>query len=333
MTKLHDPRPTDSQIRKFIKKQTSKQINGPIIRPMKNAFHSPRGYLPWNEHLGRIATATLIADMQAGGDMNAFFEKALKEQEVSKESALICLCSLTLKAPARYLSFNLFEVLSQTEPPESIDIPQTPIPGFHLFLPRGCVRTPENESIDVITIVDNEMLHKTLNLYLGPELRKPENEVEFKPGFRALCFTETGIGYMCGSLYQHNEDYERTISDYFKNDPQTVGEFTGKLRGLAFNTVMAMIAEPELIEVGELPPGIAVSRGFGSDEPRSGPAAPVWIGRNYRRPVKQEVIAGDGVGRSVRPHWRRGHWKHVCCGPGRSKRRVAWIKPVYVNAL
>jgi hypothetical protein len=36
-------------------------------------------------------------------------------------------------------------------------------------------------------------------------------------------------------------------------------------------------------------------------------------------------------GAQVRPHWRRGHFRRVRHGEGRSEMRMAWIKPVLVN--
>jgi len=39
----------------------------------------------------------------------------------------------------------------------------------------------------------------------------------------------------------------------------------------------------------------------------------------------------NGGGWTVKPHWRRGHWRSQPCGPGRSERRRIAIPSVLVN--
>ena len=42
--------------------------------------------------------------------------------------------------------------------------------------------------------------------------------------------------------------------------------------------------------------------------------------------------AGVGEGGSKRPHWRRGHFRRILFGQGKSESKLGWIKPVLVNA-
>ena len=42
--------------------------------------------------------------------------------------------------------------------------------------------------------------------------------------------------------------------------------------------------------------------------------------------------APQGPGRSLKPHWRRGHFRRIRFGEGLSESRVGWIQPVLVNA-
>ncbi|RMD57803.1 hypothetical protein D6833_13555 [Candidatus Parcubacteria bacterium] len=44
------------------------------------------------------------------------------------------------------------------------------------------------------------------------------------------------------------------------------------------------------------------------------------------------TIPGESSGRSVRPHWRRGHWHTVRFGPNWSKRRLDFFPPVLVRS-
>lgn len=47
--------------------------------------------------------------------------------------------------------------------------------------------------------------------------------------------------------------------------------------------------------------------------------------------VETAAQLGEPTGRTVTPHHRRGHYRHVACGPGRSERRRTRIPPCFVN--
>lgn len=47
--------------------------------------------------------------------------------------------------------------------------------------------------------------------------------------------------------------------------------------------------------------------------------------------IPAEHASGDTV-RSLRPHWRRGHFRHIRHGEGLADSRLGWIRPVLVNA-
>lgn len=49
------------------------------------------------------------------------------------------------------------------------------------------------------------------------------------------------------------------------------------------------------------------------------------------RTVDSHDQLGEPTGRTVAPHHRRGHYRNVPCGPGRSERRRVRVPPVFVN--
>ncbi|MCB1920519.1 MAG: hypothetical protein KDJ28_11140 [Candidatus Competibacteraceae bacterium] len=49
-------------------------------------------------------------------------------------------------------------------------------------------------------------------------------------------------------------------------------------------------------------------------------------------PDAAPVAAGENAERTVRPHWRRGHFKRIRYGEGHSQSRIDWIRPTLVNA-
>jgi hypothetical protein len=59
----------------------------------------------------------------------------------------------------------------------------------------------------------------------------------------------------------------------------------------------------------------------------------IVIGPSLGVSTEQHQADGNpGDGRSVRPHWRRGHFRRIRYGEQRSESRLGWIKPVLVNA-
>jgi hypothetical protein len=53
----------------------------------------------------------------------------------------------------------------------------------------------------------------------------------------------------------------------------------------------------------------------------------------YHRENGEVPSDGNGKGGwTVKPHWRRGHWRLQPCGPGRSERRRIAIPSALVNA-
>lgn len=48
--------------------------------------------------------------------------------------------------------------------------------------------------------------------------------------------------------------------------------------------------------------------------------------------VKPHAASPDGEGSMKRPHWRRGHFRRQPCGPGRTDRRLIFVRPCFINA-
>ena len=44
-----------------------------------------------------------------------------------------------------------------------------------------------------------------------------------------------------------------------------------------------------------------------------------------------EAEPGEGKGKAKNVHWRRGHFKRQAYGPGWSKHRTIFVRPVMVN--
>jgi hypothetical protein len=130
------------------------------------------------------------------------------------------------------------------------------------------------------------------------------------------------------SLYDRDEDY-------------TMGEqeATRALVPLALQFITVLNNCDNLVERGRVTGHVGkLSRGT-----RKETAEPGWLGRRFvlhsqhdSPSPKGSPAAGDGhpagEGRSVRPHFRRGHWRGIRHGQGRKLLRQEWIQPCFVNA-
>lgn len=47
--------------------------------------------------------------------------------------------------------------------------------------------------------------------------------------------------------------------------------------------------------------------------------------------TNRETPPTDGTGTSKCPHWRKGHWRRQPVGPGRSERKLVWVKPSFIG--
>lgn len=111
--------------------------------------------------------------------------------------------------------------------------------------------------------------------------------------------------------------------------------FLDNIGTIAFGTLLAMNARPELLERGKLLRKVAKGekvREFWS---------PNVIGSRYK--LKREVpkvVGGKfvhatregGTHASPRMHWRRGHFRNQAHGEGRRDRKTIWIEPTLIGA-
>lgn len=114
--------------------------------------------------------------------------------------------------------------------------------------------------------------------------------------------------------------------------------FLEKMGVIAFGTLLAMHARPDLIERGKL------LRKVEKKDSVKEFWSPNVIGPRYS--FKREVPKVSKFGEFIRPsqvlggthaspreHWRRGHWRNQPYGPKLKEHRTIWIEPMIVNRL
>lgn len=125
-----------------------------------------------------------------------------------------------------------------------------------------------------------------------------------------------------------NITYLTEDDDFLKIDGDEK-KMMNQLTSLTFSIILYMLARPEEIARGSL---IKRAR----HRKAQGHSREFWtpniIGFRYQRKRISEEMSGEKLtGRTVRPHWRRGHFRMQSYGPRRSERRVIWIEPTFVG--
>jgi len=168
----------------------------------------------------------------------------------------------------------------------------------------------------------------------------------FESGFKMLALDDK-----CGAVFAdfnwkdgtknfeifESEDTKKNQEEY-KNMPnsiKTTGSIADSYAGLinvVANTILTMSHHTEYVSVKS--PMTPRATGFNQVGQEIPPQPTTWIGEGYTN-TKTKYDYPEGhvpmKGTSPRPHWRRGHQRWVCQGPGRKQRVLKWIKPVYVN--
>jgi hypothetical protein len=105
-------------------------------------------------------------------------------------------------------------------------------------------------------------------------------------------------------------------------------EFLEKLGVIAFGTLLAMNARPDLVTHGKLEKRVAKK-----DEPVKEFWSPNVVGERYRPRVVTVKPEGGATGTHASPryHWRRGHYRNQRHGAGNREVKVIWIEPVQVG--
>lgn len=214
----------------------------------------------------------------------------------------------TLDIPPRYVSRDLVQAWLHTDTPTLTWNHPYVLPGYVLFFPL-----PVDPDQDWLKIQIRE----------GPHTVCAVTVLSSNEGLAAIPIVlAEGMMQACDGVF--------IPPDTDANDPIHSGP--GRLLAkLAINSWYTHLFEPALITTDFVKPARGSGFGRRCKEARS-PIAPTWIGREFKlsKPSFQGEPSEDG--RSVRPHWRSGHWHRVRHGKGREAIRLQWYRPVYVNA-
>jgi hypothetical protein len=207
---------------------------------------------------------------------------------------------------------------------------------------RQGLRTHYNEFLKALNQKDlnangylgsREGLQKKVDAKLDP-INYMDDEKDgymFKSGFKLLA-----LDNKCGGHFM-DFTWEDGTKDFEIYQPENVhldgrSDYYRSLINIVANTILTMSHHTEYVSVKSP----LIGRGVGSigqgDE--VAPRPTTWIGEGYNSEKTRYEYPDDHVpskGVSPRAHWRRGHQRYVCQGPGRKQKVLKWIKPCYVN--
>lgn len=142
-----------------------------------------------------------------------------------------------------------------------------------------------------------------------------------------------GTSYLIRHSFQQIGKRQPTVKNLshpaWQWDEQAVQSTNQRMEGLAINTLLVQLYQPELLTTGpaaKVPSGKGFSAGAADAAGAVSPQGPVWIGKDFRldgtpRAPFEGTAAGSSSA-SRRPHWRRGHWHTVLHGEKRQSRRM-----------
>jgi len=196
------------------------------------------------------------------------------------------------------------------------------------------------------SVIDS--MRKRLNDRLDPinYIDDERDSHMFESGFKMLALDDK-----CGAVFADfnwkdgtknfeifENDKTTQFREDYKNRPNSI-KVTGSLAdsyagliNIVANTILTMSHHTEYVSVKS--PMTPRATGFSQVGQEIPPQPTTWIGEGYTSEKTRYEYPEDHVpvkGTSPRPHWRRGHQRWICQGPGRKQRVLKWIKPVYVN--
>lgn len=294
-------------------------------------YKSPKHYASWDFYLKMVSLMGSEYMSRA-----SFYEKDYQSGIISE----ICRQALRENAPARYISKELCEAFMRTPTPilsqEILEV----LPYFHIILPRHFVYDSDQEEVIAIVVKAGE-LHPRLtekqraeqeeyNKYLGG--KTIPSILEGARGIEVATISETGSYFWLDYVDEHAKSWYDTNIRYREGREDTeASSDIEKIARIAVNSLLVHLYEPELITTDK-PESPTRALGFASS-PTKQPLPPTWIGKSFRyqREQQKKNTASKDERKSVRAHWRKGHWHRVNYGVKKKQSRIQWYRPVYVR--
>ena len=290
-------------------------------------YKSPSMYPDWKDLVYAFSTVSTFEHLTG-----SFYAQDSNGLECN-----LCLqAALHVDAPAVYLRRELGEALLATDI-DAMEQPNKVLDALFVVLPKGLLKGDQGEPIDSLLIVNEELF---MPFILAAQKRFTGMKIGTSSSGNGL--RVFGMDALkTGTLFQNAAPWTQSTSvttrardNYYANisDYDTFDEVCKKMMRIAKNIILLYNHERHLIQ--EEP-----SLSFGSSKERKPsdkrPFPITWLGSDFKvkRAAHQCDKAANETGRSVRAHWRKGHWHRYWCGEGRKKQVTRWVQPVYVGKV
>ncbi|WP_036486877.1 hypothetical protein [Myxosarcina sp. GI1] len=299
-----------------------------LFKTFRKLVTNPKGY---------VATANITRQLVA----NCFTHEHLLNNTVDK--AKMAVLGNLVKMPHipwYWLAEELASDLVKTDPPESI--PQDiilPDAGI-IMLPKNLISTSTGEinflAYKLFRQGENSVIPTVSRDMNTNKLTKGTGETKFvgEAGER-LCWTSLQEGYTYGGivgLIPHENEYrihhlEAVVMADAELERKEVNLMTAVILS---SLVYASQNESDIVHATS-------GSGFGNSKDnnrQSKYSQPLFIGKDYKSPLRSASIGSgkSGKGTSKRIHFRRGHWRRIAYGEGRTKRRWQLFAPQLIGA-
>lgn len=290
-------------------------------------YKSPSGYIEWKDLVYGCSTVSTLEHLTGSfyaGDSNGL------------ECNLCLQAALYVDAPAVYLRRELGEALLATDI-EAIEPPNKVLDALFVVLPKGLLKGDQGEPIDCLLIVNEELF---LPFILSAQKRFTGMKLGTVSSGSGLRVFGMDAG-STGTLFQNAAPWSQPTSvttqardNYFANisDYDTFDEVCKKMMRIAKNIILLYNHERHLVKEEPSLSFVSGKERKLSDK-RFFPIT--WLGSDFKvkRAVHQCDKASSETARSVRAHWRKGHWHRYWRGEGRKKQITRWVQPVYVGKV
>ena len=296
-------------------------------RNMHWKYKSPSGYVEWKDLVFGFSTVSSFEHLTG-----SFYARDSNGLECN-----LCLQAASfVDAPAVYLRRELGEALLATDI-EAMESPNKVLDALFVVLPKGLLKGDQNEPIDCLLIVNEELFTPFLlaaqKRFVGMKLGTTSSGNGLRVfGMDALA---TGMLFQSAAPWsqpttetsRNRDNRYAVISDY-----DTFDEVCKKMMRIAKNIILLYNHERHLVKEESSPSFMPVKERKLSDKR---PFPVTWLGSDFK--AKRAVHESDKVfnetARSVRAHWRKGHWHRYWRGEGRKKQITRWVQPVYVGKV
>lgn len=294
------------------------------LRPYK----IPTGYMQWRE-----LSAIIALGCEGFGYDNPDLASRLHAQKSAlwfiQNAPIYCISEELLQA------FNNTDIVNQKELLANL---QPPLFTFILLFPQGKIISSEGNSFDMIVVhlADKNYPQRSqgsahgINVPYFPHYQEKNFHWSGTDSEENIWFSGMGL----------KSDGEVIFSETIAAGSLAVNKkdeiFIEKIRAIALQSMLALAYEPELFEdANQSHIKTPKSKGFGvrSSDDANKIWYPRWLGKSFDSQVRLTPQASyQGGHGSPRTHVRRGHWRRVAFGAGRTQREWRWIQPTLINA-